>query len=425
MSKLFNQIKQVRYNKNAKTIISNFAWLSTVQIAGFVFPLLTMPYLAKVIGATGMGKVAFASAIMVWIRTFVDWGFNYTATRDVAKNRDNLKKVSETFSTIFWARCSLMLIALFALIILTITIPIFKENSKVIFVTFLMIPGHILFPEWFFQAMERMKYISILNVLSKLIFTIAVFVFIKEKDDYVLQPLLISLGFLVSGLISLYYILIKWNVKLLSPSTKKIRAVLKEGSHLFINTLMPNLYNSFSIILLGLFSTPFITGIYEAGKKLITIMIHLLQIISRACFPYLVRNSHKHDLFAKIVLSITIFSILILFILAPQLINLFFGEEFHDSIIVLRITSIAMFFVMLSNVFGANYLIVIKKDKLLRNITMTTSLIGFMIAFPLVYYWNYLGSSLTYFISNILLGSTVAYFAIKIKRNEKISKKNI
>lgn len=419
---LKDQIQKFRKSKNARTIVSNFAWLSTVQIAGFVFPLLTMPYLARVIGASGMGKVAFASAIMIWVQTFVDWGFNYTATRDVAKNRDDKQKISEIFSTVFWARCILMIAALLVLFFLTIFVPIFKENREVIFITFLMIPGHILFPEWFFQAIERMKYISILNVLSKLLFTIAVFIFIKDKDDYILQPLFISLGFLLSGFIALYYILYKWKVKLLYPSCTNIKKVISEGSHLFINTLMPNLYNSFSVILLGVFSTSYMNGIYDAGKKLSTIAAHLLQIISRACFPFLVRNPHKHHLFSKIVLTITTLIIAIIFLFAPELIDLFFGEGFGDAIIVLRLTSIAMIFVMLSNVYGANYLIVIKKDKLLRNITMVASIIGFLMAFPLVYYWNYIGSSLTFLISNALLGTLVFYFALKTKKNEKDSK---
>lgn len=413
-------IQKYRKSKNVVTIVNNFIWLSVLQVAGFVLPLLTMPYLARVIGASGMGRVAFAAAIMLWVQTFVDWGFNYTATRDVAVNRENLERVSEIFSAVFWARLFLMSIALFILIFLTFFVPIFNENSEIIFVTFLMIPGHILFPEWLFQALERMKYISILNISSKLLFTIAVFIFIKDKNDYILQPLFISLGFLLSGLISLYYIHYKWKIKILTPSYTNIKDTLSEGSHLFINTLMPNLYNSFSVILLGIFSNSYMNGIYDAGKKLTTIAANLLQIISRACFPYLVRNPHKHHFFAKVVLIITTSIIFAIFIFAPQLISIFFGEGFTESIIVLRITSIAMLFVMLSNIYGANFLIIIKKDRLLRNITITASLIGFTISFPLIHKWNYIGASFTYLISSAILGTLIFYFAMKLKKNKTI-----
>ena len=110
-----------------------------------------------------------------------------------------------------------------------------------------MVPGHILFPDWFFQALERMKYITILNLLSKLLFTIAIFVFIKDKSDYIYQPLFVSLGFILSGIISLYYIFVKWEYKFYKPDFKGIFHAIKGSTDIFINNLAPNLYNSFSV----------------------------------------------------------------------------------------------------------------------------------------------------------------------------------
>lgn len=113
---------KVKNNKDGRIIVSNFFYLSLLQVAGYLFPLLALPYLAKVIGIEGFGKIAFASAVMVWIQTVADWGFNYTATRDVAKNRDNKEKVSEIFSNVLWARCLLMIISLIFLSLLILVI---------------------------------------------------------------------------------------------------------------------------------------------------------------------------------------------------------------------------------------------------------------------------------------------------------------
>mgnify|MGYP003522537605 CR=1 FL=1 len=165
---MLNKLKQLfvrlKHNKDGKTLIANFGYLSLLQIASYVFPLITLPYLARVIGVEGFGKIAFAAAIMVWFQTIADWGFNFTATRDVAKNRDNKEKISEIFSNVFWARVFLMLISLIGLSVCVLVIPKFKENANIIMISFLMIPGHILFPDWFFQAIEKMKYITILNL---------------------------------------------------------------------------------------------------------------------------------------------------------------------------------------------------------------------------------------------------------------------
>src|SRR5690554_3782766 len=151
------QLKKIlarfKKSKDGKVLASNFGYLMLLQIAGYVFPLITIPYLARVIGVDGFGKIAFAAAVMVWFQTVSDWGFNYTATRDVARNRDNLEKVSEIFSNVLWARMFLAIVSFILLYTLIAAVPYFNENKDILLVTFLLIPGHILFPDWFFQAM--------------------------------------------------------------------------------------------------------------------------------------------------------------------------------------------------------------------------------------------------------------------------------
>lgn len=290
MGKIRTLLNRLKKSKDGRTLVANFGYLSLLQVAGYVFPLITMPYLARVIGVEGFGKIAFAAAIMVWIQTIADWGFNYTATRDVARNRDNKEIVSDIFSRVFWARCLLMILSFLVLLGLVLCIPKFRENAAVIFVTFLMIPGHIMFPDWFFQAIERMKYTTLLNLLSKLLFTILIFVFIKEKDDYILQPLFVSLGFVLSGIIAMYYILIRWNVKLTSVPFKSVIRTIKSSTDVFINNLMPNLYNSFSTVLLGFLCGEFANGILDAGKRIYQIVYGFVSNVSRVFFPFLSRR---------------------------------------------------------------------------------------------------------------------------------------
>ena len=111
MSGIREKLNKARQSSDAKTVASNFAWLTVLQVAGYVFPLITLPYLARVIGVDGFSKIAFATAIMIWIQTVADWGFNMSATRDVAQNRDDPDKVSRIFSNVLWARLLLMLVS--------------------------------------------------------------------------------------------------------------------------------------------------------------------------------------------------------------------------------------------------------------------------------------------------------------------------
>ena len=416
---IHHQIERFKKSEDGKALATNMMYLSLLQIAGYLFPLLTMPYLARVIGAEGFGKIAFAGAIIVWIQTIADWGFNYTATRDVAKHRNDAAYISTIFSRVLWARCILAFISLIVLLILVAAIPTFRVNALIILFTFLLVPGHILYPDWFFQAIEKMKYITILGVLIKLIFTLLVFLLIREKGDYIYQPLIISFGYVCSGMIALYFILIKWKVRIIRIPLQDIWATIKGSTNVFINNLMPNLYNSFSVILLGFFGTPVHTGFYDAGRKLTTLSNTAMSVIARAFFPFLSRRIEKHHWYRTFSLCIAGTITLLLVALAPWIIRIFFGAEFAESVNVLRITAFAVFFVAMNEVYGTNYLIVNGKDKIMRNITLVSSLIGFVLAFPLIYFFKHLGAAWVYSISSFLLGILSLLYAKKFRSEIK------
>lgn len=420
LSKLKQLFARLKQSKDGKTLVVNFGYLSLLQVAGYVFPLITMPYLARVIGVEGFGKIAFAAAIMVWFQTIADWGFNYTATRDVAKNRDDKEKVSEIFSNVLWARILLMLVSFVALSICVMTIPKLKENADVIMISFLMIPGHIMFPDWFFQAMERMKYITILNIISKTLFTIAIFLFIKEREDYILQPLFTSLGFVVSGIIAMYYILIKWKIRLHFTSFKVIIKTIKSSTDVFINNLMPNLWNALSTVLLGFLWGNVANGILDAGKRFQQTCGNLFGVVTRVFYPFLSRRIDQHRLYAKVSMPLAFVMMLLLFVFAPIIIDIFFGEEFSESVIVLRLYAISLLFWALDNVYGVNYMLVNGYDKQLRNMTIISSIVACISAYPLIYFYSYVGVAIVYNIGLGLLGVLPMIFTINDKRKKNL-----
>lgn len=396
-------------SRDGKVLVENFVSLSLLQIAGYLFPLITIPYLARVIGVDKFGEIAFASAIIVYFQTVSDWGFNYTATRDIAKNRNNEDKVSEIFSNVMWARILLMILSFVILGILILIIPKFREMSTLILITFCLIPGHIMFPEWLFQGLERMKYITILNLIAKSVFTIAVFLFIKEKSDFILQPLFTTLGYIVSGAFAMYFIFMKWKIKLYKPSLTAIKNTISGSTDVFINNIMPNLYNSFSLLLLGFWGGHSSNGIMDAGTKFVNITSSFNLLLSKTFYPLLSRRLDKHRLYAKLNIYIALVVSLMLFLCAPLLIKLFFTPEFYDSILVLRIMSLSPFFLTLSSVYGTNYMIIKGQEKKLRNITIISSFFGFALSLPLVYFFDFIGAAITIVLTKGILGFSIMY----------------
>lgn len=388
-------INRIKNSRDGRVLVSNFAYLSLLQVAGYVFPLLTLPYLAKVVGVEKFGELAFASSIVMYFEAITAYGFNYTAVRDIAQNRENLDAVSKIFSNVMCAKLLLMLLSFVVFLIGIYSIPFLYENRGILFCTFLLIPGSVMFPDWFFQAMEKMKFITIMNFAAKLLFTLLVFLFVKEESDYIYQPLLTASGYFVSGLFSLVIIKRVFRIEFVMPTLKDLWLTIKLGFNMFISLFLPNLYTNFSVTLLGFYGSNVSTGIYSSGKKFIDIFEQFSNILSRTFYPFLARRMDKHDLYVKISGGISILMGIFLFVCADLLVDIFYTDDFDDAATVIRIMSIAPFFLFLMNTYGTNYLVLKKKEYVLRNIVLACSLGGFLLAWVIVTRFDFVGVAIT------------------------------
>ena len=229
-------------------------------------------------------------------------------------------------------------------------------------------------------------------------------------------------GSFVAGGIALYIIIYKWGIKIVKPSFSVIISTIKGGADVFINNFMPNLYNSMSYVLLGVFSGNASTGILSAGGKILTICEQFMSILARTFFPFLSRHGEKHNMYAKLsILTSSIFA-LILFIFAPLFIRIFYTEEFSDAIVLARILSVSIVFLTINNVYGTNYLILNGGERPLRNITMRCSIIGFVLAVIFIKIWGYYGAAIVIVLVRCITSVSIMSCAYKFKRIEKWEK---
>ena len=122
LKSFFFLLSRVRHSSDGRVLITNFCSLSALQIIGYVFPLITLPYLSRVVGIENFGEIAFATAVIAYFQAVVDWGFNVTATRDVARIKSDKAEVSRIYSEVFWARVFLCAISLAVLCILILSL---------------------------------------------------------------------------------------------------------------------------------------------------------------------------------------------------------------------------------------------------------------------------------------------------------------
>lgn len=392
---MLSRLRQLSHSHDARTLVSNFIYLILLKAVSVVFPLITLPYLARVIGPDSFGAIAFASAIIAIVETVTDWGFNYTATRDVAQCREDISKVSRIFSEVFFSRLLLTLVCFLLLWVAVDTIPDFREFKVVILITFLYIPGNIMFPEWLFQAMEDMKYITIFNIVSRLIFTMLIFVVIKVQSDYIYQPLLIACGYFVSGVAAQVVIYRKFGVRLRLPDWRSAWTRLRRSTDMFISLIMPNLYTNFSTMLLTGYCGEGATGIYSGATRFQSLIDQFTQILSRTFFPFLARHKEKHHVYVLISGAISLVACAMMFFGADLFVRIFLTPEFAAAADVIKIFAITPFFLFLMNTYGTNYLVIAGKENILRNIIVSVSVVGFVLTWILTPKYSYLGMAAT------------------------------
>ena len=232
-------LKKIKNNSDYKRLFENFISLSILQGLNYILPLVTFPYLVRVLGVEKFGLLSFATATIAYFQILTDYGFNLSATREVAIYRDNKEKLQEIFSSVMIIKFGLLLVSLILLSIVVFSFNKFRQDWLVYYLSFGMVLGQVLFPVWFFQGMERMGYITVLNVVAKGIFTIAIFVFVKSQSDYWKVPLLNSIGFVIAGFIGFNYSKKITKIKFIRPNWSNVKESLRNGFPLFLSLTAP------------------------------------------------------------------------------------------------------------------------------------------------------------------------------------------
>ena len=404
-------IKNFLNSPTRKRLAENFLSLSGLQAVNYLLPLITLPYLVRVLGPEKFGLIVFAQSFIEYFIILTDYGFNLSATREISIHRNNKEKVCEIFSSVMTVKFLLGTLSFIILALILIFIPKFRNDQLIYLFTFGMVLGNILFPVWFFQGMERMKYITILNIIAKGIFTVCIFIFIRKMADYLYVPLINSTGFLVAGGLSLRIVSKDFGIKFMLPSFKAIKHQLKEGWHIFISTVAISLYTTSNTFILGLFTNNTIVGYYAAAEKIIKAVQGLLSPISQTVYPHiskLASESKEKALnfirkLVKIVGGISFVISFLIFIFADFVVNILLCPQYQQSIIVLRILAFLPFIIGLATVYATLFLLGFGYIKTWSRIIIGSSVLDivFVLIFVGIFPLAHIGVSISWVLTEI------------------------
>lgn len=404
MEKLRNKLK----SKQAKILMENFFSLSALQLVGMLLPLITLPYVLRVLGFEKYGLIALAASLVVYFRSIVDYSFLITATRDVAVFRNSQKKLNLIYSKVITVKTIFLLLSLLIITIIVFAYPPFYKEKLVFFSTSLSLVGYMLFPEWFFQGIEKLKYVTIINISVKIAFALSIFIFIKEENDYIIYPLMTSLGMLFSGIAGQFILIKKYKIKYKYIPIKHIKITISKNTPIFINQFIPQLYNNTGSFILGLVAGNNLLGIYTAIIKIINMAVTLLKMVSRVFFPFLNKKKEAFHFYKKLMFSTSVLGIVAI-ILSNQLIFWYLDLEYSNAFWVLFLLALSILGYAVYDIFGLNYFIVRNQDKLVMKNTILMSLISFCVTIPLIYYFDILGAATSLLISRFLFGGGLLF----------------
>lgn len=398
------------FSEEKKTVYKSFLSLGLIQATNYILPLITIPYIIRIVGTDKFGVISLVQALMNYMIIFSEYGFNLSATRDIAMHREDKNKISEIFSSVLLIKLVLFIITSIILTAIVLIIPKFNEESTIFYLGLGLVLGQVLMPIWFFQGMEEMKYLTILNVIAKVFFTILIFLLIKTPSDYIYVILFTAAGNILAGLIGIGIVLNKFKIAIVKPNFRNISFQLKEGWYIFLSNFSIISYNNSNIFILGLFADTSTIGYYSVAEKVTTAVRQLIGSFMGASYPYICNLSNKShqkikDFFRTTFIPFAFFILIVcisIFIFSDDIIYFLTGNYISEASLLLKILSFVPIIVVLDNPFYQILLAYNAKMGYMR-ILILASVVNIIFNFIFVSYLSAIGTSIAVILTEIFV----------------------
>lgn len=405
-----------------RQVAGNFLYLSILNGLNILLPLITLPYILHMVGKANYGIYSYVYMVVQYVIIFSTYGFNFSATKQISQCRQDRDRVNVIYNSVIIAK--LMIAFVLSALLLAFSWIVFRdEHATYMFVLGLgMVLGDIFTPVWLFQGMEKMKYMTIVNASSKILFTLLVFLVIRNSDDYILLIALNSAGYLLSGLISLWLAGRQFGMKLGLAGVSSIIYQIKEGSAVFGSTFGMYLYRNANVIILKQLAPNDVVGLYSAAEKVIKGFQSLISPLAQALFPHLsLRFKASTDteniaLLKRLSIPFTCVVLVVsalVYVFAPWISNILCGADMRDCIPLIRIMTLVILFGEINYLVGIVGLVNLDLQKQFFVSVLITGV--FSVVFILIFAGRYgaYAASASMSLSELLLTVLCLYNLIK------------
>ncbi len=401
------------------TLARNTAVLYGVHIAGLLLPLLMVPYLARVLRPEGWGLVVFAQAFASWLALVLEYGFYLSATRQIARVRDDRRAVAAIVAEVQGARALLLGVLLLAGVAAYLLVPIFRERPEYLVWAWLFAVAQGLSPFWYFQGVERMQLPALLEVGGKALATAGVFLLVKGPEQgWLVLALQAGGGFAWVAAASW---MIYREIPLLVPTLAASLRMLRESLGLFIFRGASGMYLQANSFILGLVASASTVAYFGGAEKIVRAAISLIHPATQAIYPRISHLAATDGDGARRMVRLSLFLVgglgimlgLAAFLGAPWLVQLFLGPGYEAAIPVLRVLSLLPPVIAVGTVLGIQWALPMGYDRPFYLAVVTAGALNIVMAVTLAPRFGALGMAISVLLADLLVAAALLVLAIR------------
>lgn len=403
----------------AKSIKKNFLYNILLNISKVIFPLITAPYVSRVLEPDGVGLFNFANTYANWFALFAALGIPYYGIREIAKIKDDIKEQTKFVSEIVSISIISTLICSIVLLSTLFFIPQLNENYIVFLAASIVLYFTPLRTEWFFSGREEFAYITLRSLIIKTISVILLFEVVRTKDDLISYVILYALSIIANDIWNFIKIY-RLGVRLYF--TLAVRKHVKPLIILFSSNIAIYVYTALDTIMLGFLNDYSEVGYYNCATHISKALIPIVTSLAAVALPrvaqyrdagmmdqlnILVNKSFSIVAFLSIPIAFGVISV------APVFVPLFFGDQFFGTIIPLQIIILTVIVVGFNNLTGIQVLLGFSMDKYFLYSILAGTVSSFSVNLILIPYFGAIGAAISSVIAESVVLSVMLYFIYK------------
>lgn len=412
-----------------KNTAKNTMLLYMLTFAKMVFPLITLPYLTRVLSKDSYGVVTYVKSCMTYLHILVDFGFLYSAVKDIVNCDGDKLKIGKATGEVLVGRVLLGLLSLVCAGVLCLFIPILKDYFLYTMLSAVAVMLTAFLLDYLFRGLEKMHVLTVIFVIMRGLTTALTFIFVKSDNDLLMIPILEIIGNIMAVIVSMCF-LARYKIKILFPKIKNVFLRLKESAIYFISGIATTAFTALVTLLIGIFITDLtLIAYWGVSIQLINAVVSMYDPIMKGIHPQMVK--HKNIKFIGKVLClfmpIVLVGCLICYIFPQTIITIIAGEKYIDAVPIFRGLIPVMLLSFPSMLMGWPSLGAISKEKQVTFSTITSALFQIIVLGILILCNSFTMTAVIILrsVTEFVLMAIRGYFVLKYKNVFKEGKENV